>query len=92
MSKASLAKLPKDLQFEVKVALQKATLWQRKESDKDNQEVMKKLQDAGLKINEVPKETIEEFRKAAQSVYPDTLKTLGPGAKEVVETVAWFNR
>ena len=92
MSKAALAKLPKDLQFEVKVALQKATIWQRKESDKDNQEVMKKLLDAGLKINEVPKETIAEFRKVAQSVYPATLKTLGPGAKEVVETVAWFNQ
>jgi tripartite ATP-independent transporter DctP family solute receptor len=92
MSKASLAKLPKDLQFAVMVALQKASLWQRKESEKDNQEVMKKLQDAGLKINEVPKETIAEFRKVAQTVYPDTLKTLGPGAKEIVETIAWFNQ
>jgi hypothetical protein len=40
----------------------------------------------------VPKETIEAFRKVAQTVYPDTLKTLGPGAREIVETVAWFNR
>jgi tripartite ATP-independent transporter DctP family solute receptor len=92
MSKASLAKLPKDLQVAVKIALQKATLWQRKESDKDNQDVIKKLQSEGLTINEVPKETIEAFRKVAQTVYPDTLKTLGPGAKEIVETVAWFNR
>ena len=92
MSKASFAKLPKDLQLAVEIALQKASIWQRKESDKDNQEVMKKLVDAGLKVNEVPKETIAEFRKVAQSVYPDTLKTLGPGAKEVVEVVAWFNQ
>jgi tripartite ATP-independent transporter DctP family solute receptor len=91
MSKASLAKLPKDLQLAVKMALQKATLWQRKENEKDNQEVMKKLQDEGLKINEVPKATIEEFRKVAQSVYPDTIKTLGPGAKEAVDDVVWFN-
>jgi len=92
MSKVVLEKLPKELQVAVKVAAQKATIWQRAANAKDNKAVMKKLTDAGLKINEVPAETKAEFRKIAQSVYPDVVKGFGPKGKELVDVVVFFNR
>ncbi len=92
MSKVSMNKLPKDLQLAVKVAAQKASIWQRAANQKDNQDVMQKLVDAGLKINEVPDPTIAEFRKIAQTVYPDAVKGFGPDAKEVVDVVVFFNQ
>jgi tripartite ATP-independent transporter DctP family solute receptor len=92
MSKVVLEKLPKELQVAVKVAAQKATIWQRATNAKDNKAVMKKLTDAGLKINEVPAETKAEFRKIAQSVYPDVVKGFGPKGKELVDVVVFFNR
>jgi len=92
MSKVVLEKLPKELQVAVKVAAQKATIWQRATNAKDNEAVMEKLTDAGLKINEVPAETKAEFRKIAQSVYPDVVKGFGPKGKELVDVVVFFNR
>jgi tripartite ATP-independent transporter DctP family solute receptor len=92
MSKVSLNKLPKDLQVGVKVAAQKATLWQREANQKDNEAVMKKLTDDGLKINDVPSATKAEFRKIAQSVYPAAVKGFGPKGKEMVDVVVFFNK
>jgi len=45
-----------------------------------------------LKINEVPAETKAEFRKIAQSVYPDVVKGFGPKGKELVDVVVFFNK
>lgn len=92
MSKVSLNKLPKDLQMAVKIAAQKATLWQREANAKDNQDVMKKLIDGGLKINDVPQETIATFRTVAHNVYPDVVKSFGPEGKELVDMVVFFNK
>ena len=91
MSKASLSKLPKDLQLAVKVAAQKATLWQREINAKDNDALLKTLSKDGLKINEVPDATKMEFRKIAQDVYPAAVKGFGPKGKEIVNTVVFFN-
>ncbi len=91
MSKASLDKLPKDLQVAVKVAAQKATLWQREINAKDNEALMDTLRKEGLKINDVPDETKAEFRKIAQGVYPAAVKGFGPKGKEMVDTVVFFN-
>lgn len=92
MSRATLEKLPVELQVAVKVAAQKASLWQREVNAKDNQAVMKKLTDEGLKINEVPGETVAEFRKTAQEVYPEVVGTFGPKGKELVDIVVFFNK
>lgn len=92
MSKVSLNKLPKELQVAVKVAAQKASIWQRTANAKDNEAVMQKLKDAGMKINEVPEETIAEFRKTALSVYPDVVEGFGPKGKELVDIVVFFNK
>ncbi|MBW2429139.1 MAG: TRAP transporter substrate-binding protein [Deltaproteobacteria bacterium] len=91
MSKASLNKLPKELQVAVMVAAQKATIWQRAENQKDNEAVMQKLIDAGLKINDVPDATKAEFRKAAMAVYPDAVKGFGDKGKEMTEIAVFFN-
>ncbi len=92
MSKASMNRLPQELQLAVKIAAQKASLWQRVVNANDNQAVMQKLTDAGLKINEVPQATIAEFRTVAQSVYPDVVKSFGPKGKELVDMVVFFNK
>jgi TRAP-type C4-dicarboxylate transport system substrate-binding protein len=92
MSKVSLNKLPQELQLAVKIAGQKASFWQRAVNAKDNQAVMQKLTDAGLKINEVPQATLADFRKVAQSVYPDVVKGFGPKGKELVDMVVFFNK
>ena len=76
----------------VKVAAQKTTLWQRAENDKDNQAVMEKLKAEGMQINDVPAETIAEFRKAAQSVYPEVAKTFGPQGSELIDLMVYFNK
>lgn len=91
-SKMSLNKLPKELQVAVKVAMQKATLWQRAENAKDNEAVMNKLRAEGLKINDVSEETKNEMRKIAQGVYPEAVKGFGPNGKEIVDAVIFFNK
>ncbi len=91
MSKVTLNKLPKDLQLAVKVAVQKATIWQRAENQKDNEAVMQKLIDAGLKINDVPDATKAAFRKAAMAVYPEAVKGFGDQGKELTDIAVFFN-
>ena len=92
MSKITLNKLPVDLQVGVQVAAQKASLWQREANARDNEEVLEKMKKEGLKINEVPEGTIEEFRKAAHKLYPEVVGGFGPKGKELVDYMVWFNR
>jgi tripartite ATP-independent transporter DctP family solute receptor len=92
MSRKVLEGLPKELQLAVKVAAQKATLWQRERNKRDNEEFMKKLQEAGMKINEVPEETIAHFRKIAQDIYPEAIKDFGKMGKEMVDLLIFFNK
>ncbi|MEW6261619.1 MAG: TRAP transporter substrate-binding protein [Thermodesulfobacteriota bacterium] len=92
MSKVVYDKLPKDVRLAVMMAAEKATIWQREATEKDNNEFLKKLKEVGMKVNEVPKETIAEFRKTAQTVYAEALKDLGPGAKEMVDLLIWSNK
>ncbi len=90
-SKLAFDKLPKDLALAVKVAIQKATIWQRDASAKDNAEMVKKLAEAGMKINEVPPETIEAFRKVARQVYPESVKDFGAKGQELIDLMVFFN-
>jgi tripartite ATP-independent transporter DctP family solute receptor len=92
VSKASLNKLPADLQKAIQSAAQKAAVWQRELNIKDNDVVMKKLVAEGLKINEVPAETIAVFRKAAQKVYPEAIEGFGPDGKKLVDQMITFNK
>ena len=92
VSKASLKKLPADLQKAVLAASFKAALWQREVNAKDNDAVMTKLVTAGMKINEVPADTIAAFRKAAYKVYPEAIGGFGPDGKKLVDQMITFNK
>lgn len=92
VSKASMNRLPADLQKAVQSAAQKAAVWQRELNLRDNDSVMKKLVAEGLKINEVPKETIAAFRKAAHKVYPEAIGGFGPDGKKLVDQMVTFNK
>jgi len=93
MSKIFYDRLPKELKLDVDLAAREATLWERKVCYKDNQEMLKKLEEAGMKINDVPKETIDEFRRIAhEKVYPQVVKNFGPMSEELVNLFIWANR
>ena len=92
MSKATLNKLPKDLQLLVKVAAQKAFEWQKIQNAKDNETCLEGLQKAGMVVNDVPQATIDEFRKIAQSVYPVAIDTFGKDGKYLVDVAVFYNK
>lgn len=92
MSKATLKKLPRDLQLLVKVAAQKAFEWQKIQSAKDNEKCMAELQKAGMVVNDVPQATIDEFRKIAHSVYPEAIETFGKDGKYLVDIAVFYNK
>lgn len=92
MSQITYKRLPPELQLAVKVAAQKASLWQRKENEKDNKEVMEKLISEGLKVNEVPADTITYFRNVAFTVYGEVVDKLNPEFKRIVDMLKWYNR
>jgi tripartite ATP-independent transporter DctP family solute receptor len=92
MSRAVFTKLPADLQAAVLSAAQQATLWERAESDKDNEEMLKKIAAAGMQVNAVPDATIAEFRKVAQKIYSEAVPDLGPKGKELVDLAVSLNK
>jgi tripartite ATP-independent transporter DctP family solute receptor len=92
MSKIVYDKLPDDLKLAVDIAARKATLWEREECSKDNQAAFKKLEEAGMQINEVPKETMDQIRRIAhEKVYPAVIADFGPIGKELVDLFIWAN-
>jgi tripartite ATP-independent transporter DctP family solute receptor len=92
MSKAAHDKLPPPIQSAVMAAARKAALWERAESQKDNDEALKKLADTGMRINEVPEPTIAEFRRVAQGMYAQVMDDLGKRGKELVELAIALNK
>jgi tripartite ATP-independent transporter DctP family solute receptor len=92
MSRAVFTKLPGDLQAAVLKAAREVSLWERAESQKDNDELLKKIAGAGMQVNEVPETTLAEFRKVAQKIYAEAIGDLGPKGKELVELGLALNR
>ena len=93
MSKIVYDKLPDDLKLTVDVAARKATLWEREECGRDNQAAFGKLKEAGMQINEVPKETIDQIRRIAiEKVYPSVIADFGPIGGKLVDLFIWANK
>jgi len=92
MSPAVFTKLPADLQVAIMTAAKQAALWQRIESQKDNDEMLKKLAGAGMQVNTVPETTLAELRKIAQKIYSEAVPDLGPRGKELVDLGVALNR
>lgn len=63
--------------------------------EEDNKKTMKKLEEAGMKINTLTDAAIAGFRKIAQEqVYPEVIKTngCGPRTQQLIELFVWENK
>jgi len=92
MSRAAYEKLPAEIQKAVLSAARKATAFERVESQRDNDELLKKLETTGMKVNTVPEPTLAEFRKVAHGLYEQALADLGPKGKELVDLGIALNK
>jgi tripartite ATP-independent transporter DctP family solute receptor len=92
MSRAVFTKLPGDLQAAITTAARQAALWERGESQKDNDELLKKITAAGMQVNAVPDATLAELRKVAQKIYSEAIPDLGPKGKELVDLGLALNK
>jgi len=92
VSRTVFTKLPGDVQTAIMTAARQASLWQRAESQKDNDELLKKIAAAGMQVNAVPDTTLAELRKVAQKIYSEALPDLGPRGKELVELGVALNK
>ena len=91
MSAATWAKLPPDIQAAIAAAARQATAWERAESQRDNEEILKKLS-VSMQVNPVGDATIAEFRKVAQRIYTEAIPDLGPKGKELVDIGVALNK
>jgi TRAP-type transport system periplasmic protein len=92
MSRAVFTKLPGDIQAAITTAAKQAALWERAESQKDNDELLKKITAAGMQVNPVPDATLAEFRKVAQKIYSEAIPDLGPKGKELIDLGLALNK
>lgn len=95
MSKQFYDSLPEDLQVAVDTAARKAELWQRDKMNQDNQERLQMIKEAGVEINEVPEETMEEFRKITyEQVFPKVKEEemCGPYTEELIDMIIWYQK
>ncbi len=77
ISKSFLDSLPEDLQKIVRDAATNTVVEQRKMTNQQEQDLISKLKDNGMEINELTPEQKEEFVKAAESVYEDFISENG---------------
>jgi len=92
MSRAVFTKLPGDLQAAIMGAAKEATRWERAVSQKDNDELLKKIAAAGMQVNDVPEATLAEFRKVAQKIYAEAAADLGAKGKELIDLGVALNK
>jgi tripartite ATP-independent transporter DctP family solute receptor len=92
MSRAVWDKLPADIQKAIMIAAKKTTAFERAESQRDNDELLKKLEAAGMKVNTVSEDKITELRKVAHGLYGQALADLGPKGKELVDVGIALNK
>jgi TRAP-type C4-dicarboxylate transport system substrate-binding protein len=92
MSRTVFAKLPVDVRAAIMTGAHQAALWQRKESQKDNDDMLKRLAASGMQVNTVPDATLAEFRKVAQKIYSEAVPDLGPKGKELVDLGIALNK
>lgn len=91
MSESARAKLNDEDIKAMNEAIKVATEFQRKLNDEKSAELMKLLA-AEMEINEVPSETIAEFRRIARGIYEPAIADLGEGGKEIVELIIAANQ
>jgi len=92
MSAASWGKLPADVQAAIMAAAKQTAAWERAESQRDNEEILKKLSATGMQVNTVAEPTLAEFRKVAQRIYVEAIPDLGPKGKQLVDMGVGLNK
>jgi len=92
VSRTVFTKLPGDVQASILTAARQASLWQRAESQRDNDELLKKIAAAGMQVNTVPDATLADLRKVAQKIYSEAVPDLGPKGKELLEIGIALNK
>jgi tripartite ATP-independent transporter DctP family solute receptor len=92
MSAASWAKLPADVQTAIMTAAKQTATWERAESQRDNEEILKKLAATGMQVNAVAEPTLAELRKVAQRIYTEAIPDLGPKGKQLVDMGVALNK
>jgi TRAP-type transport system periplasmic protein len=92
MSKIFYNKLPGDLRIAVDTAGKRASLWQRKANDEDNEKFLKTLKDKGMQINTLSETNSAEFRKIALQSYSDAIKGLGKTGADLTDLIIWSNK
>jgi len=73
-------------------AARQTTTWERAESQRDNEEILKKLAATGMQVNVVAEPTLAEFRKVAQRIYTEAIPDLGPKGKQLVDLGVSLNK
>lgn len=91
MSDGAKAKLNADDMKALEEAMAIATKQQRELNDKQTSELLEKLR-AELAVNEVPAETIENYRTIAKGIYADAIPELGDGGKEIIDAIIAANQ
>ena len=92
MSRAVLTKLPGDVQAAIMTSAKQASVWQRAESQKDNDELLKKIAASGMQVNPVSDTTLADLRKVAQKIYSEAIPDLGAKGKELVDLGLALNK
>ena len=92
MSRTVFTKLPADQQNTIMTVAKQVAVWQRAESQKDNDELLGKLSAQGMQVNPVPEPTLAELRKVAQKIYAEAVPDLGPKGKELVDLGMALNK
>jgi tripartite ATP-independent transporter DctP family solute receptor len=92
MSATSWGKLPADVQAAIMTAARQAATWERAESQRDNEEILKKLAATGMQVNAVAEPTLAELRKVALRIYTEAIPDLGPKGKQLVDMGVALNK
>lgn len=90
MSDAAKSKLSEDDLKAVDESIAVATEMQRKLNDEKTAELLELLR-GEMEVNDVPAETLDNFRAVAKGIYADAIKELGDGGEEIVAAMIAAN-
>jgi TRAP-type transport system periplasmic protein len=85
-SDGAIERLPEDLKSAFNEAIAAATDFQRQLNDERTQELMTSIEQE-MEVNEVPAETLAEFRAVAESVYEAAYDDMGPEGEAIVKEI-----
>ncbi|MFN0263164.1 TRAP transporter substrate-binding protein [Tepidamorphus sp. 3E244] len=91
MSNAARDKLSEEDLKAMEEAIAIATEEERRLNDEKNSELLELLRKE-MEVNEVPDETIEQFRTVAKGIYDEAIADLGEGGQELIDALNEANK